>query len=141
MSRTRGLPAGSMNIENAKIQLDSSDAQKIPRIIGEKYSVEILCAAEVPKSPKEISKECDIPQSTCYRRIEELTELGLLEHVGTKSNPFGQNVNLYTRTVDQITFNWESSFSWSTKKTTPDSTSESLMSKFRSILFSKSDTK
>lgn len=53
-------------------------------------------------SANEISEVCDIPLSTTYRKLETLTELGLLEE-GTRVRRSGKHASEYTRRVDDIT--------------------------------------
>lgn len=52
-------------------------------------------------SAKEIGERCDIPSSTVYRKIERLTEAGLLEE-GLRIRTSGKHTNEYSRRVDHI---------------------------------------
>lgn len=72
-------------------------------VVGTKYSVEILCATRSPKSAQELSDELDIPIATCYRRIDDLLECGLLTEDGSHISDDGRRTTIYRRTVDRIT--------------------------------------
>lgn len=70
--------------------------------LGNKYSAEILCAAQTPASAQELSEEMGIPIATCYRRIEELVDAGLLECEGRQLSEEGRRTNVYRRTLDEL---------------------------------------
>ncbi len=70
--------------------------------LGSKYSAEILCAAGTPKSAQALSEDIEIPIATCYRRIEELVDAGLLECEGRTLSNEGRRTNIYRRTLDEI---------------------------------------
>jgi len=78
------------------------DAEEILQILGNKYNAEILSATYKSKSAQELSEELDIPIATSYRRIEELTEIDLLELDGREFSDEGRRTNVYRRTVDKI---------------------------------------
>jgi predicted ArsR family transcriptional regulator len=85
-------PAGS-NDDLATSVLDA---------LGNKYSAEILCAARTPTSAQEISDELEVPIATCYRRIEELEDVGLLRCEGRQLSDEGRRTNVYRRTLDEF---------------------------------------
>lgn len=87
---------GSGEPENAR------DADLI-RTLGSKYSVEILGATNEPRSAQELSERLDVPIATCYRRIEELTEAGLLELEDSVLSDDHRRVDVYRRGVDELT--------------------------------------
>jgi predicted transcriptional regulator len=70
--------------------------------LGGKYSEQILAAANSPKSAQALSDEVDIPIATCYRRIEELVDAGLLKSEGRQLSDQGRRTNVYRRTVDEL---------------------------------------
>ncbi|EMA39837.1 hypothetical protein C446_07944 [Halobiforma nitratireducens JCM 10879] len=70
--------------------------------LGNKYSAEILCAAGTPKSAQALSEDVEIPIATCYRRIEELVDAGLLTCEGRRLSEKGRRTNIYRRTLDGI---------------------------------------
>ena len=84
------------------------------RALGREYSVEILEAAGEPKSAQQLSEELDVPIATCYRRINELAENGLLEECERRGERSGRET-LYRRTVDAVTVEFAPSLSVATK--------------------------
>lgn len=68
-----------------------------------KYSFEILCATRTPTSAQDLSEKIEVPIATCYRRIEELVEAGLLKSEGRQLSEDGRRTNVYRRTVDEVT--------------------------------------
>lgn len=53
-------------------------------------------------STNELSERCDLPLSTCYRKLDLLTEAGLLEE-RTRIRRSGKHVSEYVRLVDEVT--------------------------------------
>jgi len=72
------------------------------RTLGNKYSAEILDATDEPKSAQELSDQLDIPIATCYRRIDELTDHGLLELHDNVLSDDRRRIKVYRRNVDAI---------------------------------------
>jgi len=70
--------------------------------LGNKYSVEILDATDEPRSAQELSEELDIPIATCYRRIDELTEHGLLELHDNVLSEDRRRIKVYRRNIDAV---------------------------------------
>jgi DNA-binding transcriptional ArsR family regulator len=62
-----------------------------------------ICKATVesPRSAREIADTCDLSLSTTYRKLDALTEAGLLEeHTEVKTT--GNNVNKYALRLDSV---------------------------------------
>lgn len=78
------------------------DSSTVLSALGNKYSAEILAAAGTPKSAQALSEDIEIPIATCYRRIEELVDAGLLECEGRRLSEEGRRTNIYRRTVDEL---------------------------------------
>ncbi len=74
--------------------------------LGNEYNPDILRAANEPQSAKEFSEYLDVPIATCYRRIEELTDVGLLEHHDRVLTDGQRRTSVYRRRVNslEITF-------------------------------------
>ena len=70
--------------------------------LGNKYSAEILEATDEPRSAQELSDELDIPIATCYRRIDELTEHGLLELHDNILSDDRRRIKVYRRNVQEV---------------------------------------
>ena len=84
------------------------DSSTVLAALGNKYSADILAAAGTPKSAQALSEEIEIPIATCYRRIEELVEAGLLECEGRQLSTEGRRTNIYRRTLDELEIDFSS---------------------------------
>lgn len=80
----------------------TSDAELV-RTLGSKYSAEILGATHEPRSAQTLSDRLDVPIATCYRRIEELTDAGLLSLEDSVLSEERRRVDVYRREVDEVT--------------------------------------
>ncbi|MFB6298998.1 MAG: helix-turn-helix domain-containing protein [Halobacteriales archaeon] len=78
------------------------DPNRVIRVFGKQHSVEILEAADDAVSVQELSEELDVPQTTCYRRVEDLLDTGLLEFEDSILSEAQQRVNVYRRNIDGI---------------------------------------
>ncbi|MEF8778278.1 MAG: helix-turn-helix domain-containing protein [Natronomonas sp.] len=58
--------------------------------------------AEEPLTAGELSDRCEIPRSTAYRKVEQLTEAGLLEE-RVRLSASGKHASEYRRTFDNVT--------------------------------------
>lgn len=70
--------------------------------LGNEYSAEILSAAAEPRSAQEFSELLDVPIATCYRRIEQLTDAGLLTLHDRVLSDGRRRTNVYRREVDEV---------------------------------------
>ena len=86
--------------------------------LGSKYSPEILDATDEPRSAQELSDELDIPIATCYRRIDELTDHGLLELHDEVLSDERRRIKVYRRDVDTVHVQFEDALSVETKERT-----------------------
>lgn len=76
--------------------LESVDKKKAVELLSDDYIVEILSSTHIKaKSAKEISKKNDIPIAVCYRRVNQLVELGLLEKEERALTQDGKRIWLY----------------------------------------------
>lgn len=103
------------------------DTAEILAVLGKKYSTEILVATSEPRSAMELSTELDIPIATCYRRIEELTDHGLLECVEDEEH----QQNRYERSVDNIQFTFDPASTATTTTAPAMNTLDTLWQKLR----------
>jgi predicted ArsR family transcriptional regulator len=83
------------------------EAVELLRVLGNKYNAEILRATNEPKSAQELSDELEIPIATSYRRIEELTEVDLLELSGREFSDEGRRTKVYRRNVEALEIEFE----------------------------------
>jgi len=72
------------------------------QVLGNEYNPEILEATDEPRSAQELSEELDIPIATCYRRIDELEDVDLLELYDQPLSDAHRRINVYRRNVDEI---------------------------------------
>lgn len=79
-----------------------TDDAELVRTLGNKYSAEILGATNEPQSAQELSNRLDIPIATCYRRIEELTDAGLLALEDSVLSDERRRVDVYRREVNEL---------------------------------------
>lgn len=71
-------------------------------VLGNKYNPDILRATDEPRSAQELSEELEVPIATCYRRIDELTDAGLLELYDRPLSEDHRRVKVYRRKVDEV---------------------------------------
>jgi predicted transcriptional regulator len=91
-----------MAAEKSVAQEDTRGADLV-QALGSKYSAEILGATGEPRSAQELSNRLEVPIATCYRRIEDLTEVGLLELEESVLSDDNRQVEVYRRGVDELT--------------------------------------
>jgi predicted ArsR family transcriptional regulator len=84
------------------VELSDGEPAAVLESLGNKYNPEILDATDEPKSAQELSDELDVPIATCYRRIDELTELDLLELHDEVLSDDRRRVKVYRRNVESI---------------------------------------
>lgn len=77
-------------------------SREVLRVLGSKYSAQILEATDEPRTAQELSEELGIPIATCYRRIGELTDHGLLELHDDVLSDDERRTKVYRRTVDRV---------------------------------------
>jgi predicted transcriptional regulator len=87
------------------------DTDEIIEVLGNKYNPEILDAASEPMSAQELSDELDVPIATCYRRINELTEVDLLELHDQPLSEEHRRIKVNRRCVDEIAINFHDGLS------------------------------
>jgi predicted ArsR family transcriptional regulator len=76
-------------------------------VLGNEYNAEILQATHEPRSAQELSEELDIPIATCYRRIDELEEVDLLELHDRPLSDAHRRINVYRRNIDEVRAEFE----------------------------------
>lgn len=81
-------------------------ADEIIEVLGNKYNPEILEATAEPKSAQELSEELDVPIATCYRRINELTEVDLLELHDQPLSEEHRRIKVYRRCIDEVSIDF-----------------------------------
>jgi DNA-binding transcriptional ArsR family regulator len=81
---------------------DDVDLQSILAVLDDPASRTIIRQISEPMTASELSKACDIPLSTTYRKLERLTDAGLLvESTDVRSD--GHHTTRYDVAFDSVT--------------------------------------
>jgi DNA-binding Lrp family transcriptional regulator len=82
---------------------DSNLKKAILKALSDEYSRTIMnFTIAQPKSVVEIVKECDIPMTTAYRRVNELEENKILKITGSVVTDDGKKYFLYQNRLKSI---------------------------------------
>ncbi|MFB6107560.1 MAG: helix-turn-helix domain-containing protein [Haloplanus sp.] len=82
---------------------DQETVQEILDALNDDDCRAILDAtSEDARSATELIEACDVPGSTMYRKLDVLTDVGLLGE-RTRLNPSGHHASEYVRIVDDVT--------------------------------------
>jgi DNA-binding HxlR family transcriptional regulator len=77
--------------------------ERILEALGDRWSREILLMLnESPRSAQEMQATNRIPQSTLYRKLHELGEIGLVGIQRSVISPDGKRVELYRSLLDEL---------------------------------------
>jgi predicted transcriptional regulator len=79
-----------------------AESEEVLEALGKKYSPDILEATHNEKSAQELSELLDVPIATCYRRINELDEAGLLSLSDRPLSDEHRRISVYRRNVDEV---------------------------------------
>ncbi len=86
-----------------------SDPVSVLDCLGDEYSVRILSAlSDKQMSANGLSEELDIPIATVYRRIETLSDAGLIEYEGKALTQDDKRVKVYRSYIDEVRVFFES---------------------------------
>jgi DNA-binding Lrp family transcriptional regulator len=87
---------------------DPSRAQSIVQSLSDEYSRKILLSAvSSAKSVEDLSKENDIPLSTCYRRVHELLDTQILVVEKIIVTPDGKKYEMLRSAYKTVSVNFE----------------------------------
>ncbi len=88
---------------------DPARVRSIVQSISDEYSRKILLSAtSVARSVEELSRENDIPLSTCYRRVHELLDAQILVVEKIVVTPDGKKYELLRSAYRAVTVSFES---------------------------------
>jgi DNA-binding Lrp family transcriptional regulator len=88
--------------------VDPARVQSIVQSLSDEYSRKILLSAiGSAKSVEDLSKENDIPLSTCYRRVHELLDSQILIVERIIVTPDGKKFELLRSAYRTVTVNFE----------------------------------
>lgn len=82
--------------------MSTTDSANLLSALGQAYAQNILRITDEELTAKQISAETGIPIATCYRRIEDLVEGGLLEETDQILTDDHRRASVYRRSVDSI---------------------------------------
>lgn len=83
--------SGSIDTDAVLTALDDPDCRRL-----------LEATAEEPHTASELVDRCGIPRSTTYRKVEQLTDAGLLE-TQIRLSPDGKHASEYRRTFEDVT--------------------------------------
>ena len=86
-------------------------SDELIEVLGNKYNTDILSATTEPKSAQDLSDELDVPITTCYRRIDELTDADLLTLHDRPLSDEHRRIKVYRRNVDKVEVNFDGAVS------------------------------
>lgn len=81
---------------------DDVDVDTVLEAFADAGCRSILQAADEPRLAKELSEACDLPSSTVYRKIDQMSEAGLLKEQ-TRIDRSGHHASEYVSTVESVT--------------------------------------
>ena len=78
--------------------------ERILEALGDRWAREILLfLSDGPRSAQEIQASNRMPQSTLYRKLHELSEIGLIGVQRSVISPDGKRVELYRSLLEELT--------------------------------------
>ncbi|EJN60196.1 Helix-turn-helix domain-containing protein [Halogranum rubrum] len=81
---------------------DDVDLQSVLDVLDDPASRTIIKTLSTPMTARELSDACDVPLSTTYRKLESLTETGLLVE-STEVRSDGHHTTRYDVAFDSVT--------------------------------------
>lgn len=78
------------------------DIEEVLAILADKDAQTIIRTLEEPMTAQELHEQCDIPESTLYRKLDRLTDTGLL-HQQTRIRRDGRHTSEYVTAFTDIT--------------------------------------
>jgi len=95
-------PATMVRDPSARGEDSEPDPGAVFRALADEDGRTILRTLEEPMTASQISESCDIPLSTTYRKLELLTDAGLLTE-STRIREDGQHTTVYSVAFDSVT--------------------------------------
>lgn len=95
-------PADRLSPTAERVEAVDADADDVLEALNDAGCREILEATgETALSATELADACDIPSSTTYRKLDFLTDIGLLEE-RIRIDPGGSNTCEYHRRLEEV---------------------------------------
>ncbi|GAB3697088.1 ArsR/SmtB family transcription factor [Halorubrum pallidum] len=89
-------------VRNPPLERAPPSVDEVLDALADDAARRIVTALSEPKTASELSEECDIPLSTTYRKLEQLTEASLLEE-STDIRRDGQHTTRYSIAFETVT--------------------------------------
>ncbi|WP_254274185.1 winged helix-turn-helix domain-containing protein [Haloarcula marina] len=80
---------------------DSTDEQAVFEALADPDCREILATVAEPLPAKAVAQQCDLPQTSTYRKLEQLSEAGLVAEQ-TDVRPDGHHRTTYVRDCNGV---------------------------------------
>ncbi|MDS0281663.1 helix-turn-helix domain-containing protein [Haloarcula onubensis] len=80
---------------------DSIDDQAVFDVLADADCRDILATVEEPLPAKSVAERCDLPQTSTYRKLQQLSEAGLVAEE-TEVRPDGHHATTYVRDCSGI---------------------------------------
>lgn len=98
-----------IDLSSEEVRQSEESIQELLDVLNDAGSRAILDAtSDTALSANEVSDACDLPLSTTYRKLELLTEVGLVEE-RTRVRRSGKHPNEYIRSVSEVVISLDSS--------------------------------
>ncbi|QSG04012.1 winged helix-turn-helix domain-containing protein [Natranaeroarchaeum sulfidigenes] len=78
------------------------DSELVVELLDDAEAVRLFQTAADPMTIQQLAEECDVSQSTAYRKVDKLTEAGLLVET-TEKRPDGDPPARYKRRAPAVT--------------------------------------
>lgn len=102
-SASRDRDEKSAGLRSQRLDGPAVDSETALTALKDPDCRELLAAtAEAARTAGELIEACSIPRSTAYRKIDLLTDAGLLEE-GVRLSTDGKHASEYRRAVEEIT--------------------------------------
>lgn len=103
---------------------DPADPQNVLAALEDDACRSILEATtDESLTATELSEQCDIPMSTAYRKVEKLTEAGLVDEQ-VRINTSGKHATEYSKCFDDVVVSIADGGDVEIEMTTPDASAE-----------------
>lgn len=97
---------GAGGLDGLRVVDSASELSNILAVLTDDGCRAILQAAAEPRSAEELSEVCNLPRSSTYRKLNRLTEAGLLEE-RTRVCRSKRHVSEYVRLVENVIISFD----------------------------------
>ncbi|WP_247728773.1 winged helix-turn-helix domain-containing protein [Halovivax limisalsi] len=106
MSQSTMTTAGTTRIDRTRAELDPFDTEAdVNDVLGAFEDPDcrsiLTATTESARSASELAEDCDLPLSTTYRKLDRLTDAGLLEE-GIRIRRSGKHTSEYSARLEEF---------------------------------------